>query len=1124
MDEHPMLPRRAELPRLAGEAGRRGDWATALARWEECIGMFPDAPAVSGWRGARANALLHLGHSAAAEDAFASLVRDHPELETGFAGLARLAHQGRHWQVARLRWEACLQRFPASPAAPIWRCSRAAALLELGLVAEAEATLLALVQADPPLPAALSGLAKAAQLRGDLPLAVERWDACLTRFPGHPAQTSWRTTRATLLEGLDRWEAAHRAWDELARDGGEDVQTEFRRIRSLFEWHGPTAAVEGLASTVVERHPDNLPALRLYARIAAHRGDTGTALQRYLRCIAQYPSEIDLYQRAMEAALRLGDLTIAEEILAKAPAKIVETIGFACRVRLSFLTLKADIEAGLALIGNLDEALLDQPSAAAIGRFLHYAIRDEQLLRFSGRMLARFVDSPVFIGQHLLALCHVRGKEIFEREKARLLAPLSDRDTALVLGGLPPPWLSPAEARRLIDDSLAKPWGAVPKRHALLHWAHRRDPEILACVAERLAAGEAPLERFLARSVLTSVEDRRRIATANLGGCGWREFQAASAALRQELDGLVAAAEPGTMPELLADALAKARRVSHRAKAAWPHSADSYGDAVAFVAWLLRRVRRKEPTSVIRLNDGEGVFLPYPRAHLDFQDADRRTFQQIWWGEERIKGPEASSLVADYRAAVLRADAIGVPTPRWLIAHLGVPTVRYTARGLTAVLAFMDLLPAPLLRRKVITSSHIHIDLEYWDLYRQLLVAGSSVSIVSCHDLAPRLAERFGIAVRQWHRIAPEYKYARMFDEAAHSAAEPFYPAEFARIMGAVAPLPGEICLVAAGFLGKLICDRVRARGGIGIDIGSAADLWMGHATRWVTGGHVDFDIASSLIAEQPIRDRFRISEISLEEPCRSDRTRRLNLTGAFTRSTVAAVRLAAPQPHALRVIGHPRCGGDYIARVLNSLGLELGHERPGRDGVCGWIYAVDDLNPPSGEASVAVRAFRTTLAFVRDPAAAIPAIMVENCLGASFDFRRFHIARHLGIDVAQYRTPLERAVACYLLWMRIVDDERPALTLHVERLFEDLSRHASVLAEAGIRPDPARQEAAASISYDREEAGPEFEAARMASAAAHYRLLSADLAGLLGEFCRRHQYPWPGGQAADLAVSSPPA
>lgn len=766
--------------------------------------------------------------------------------------LAREAQGRRDWPTALARWEACLGLFPADPAAIDWRAARGKALLELGRLGEAEEAFLALDREHPSAARGLAGLARVAQSRGDARAAIERWKACIERFPAHPDRISWRMSQARLLEREEAWQQASSAWDDLARELGNEAPVQLGRARALLGWRGPTDEVERQVAAILEAHPDDLAALRLHAQLAVQRGEPETALERHRRCLERHPDDVESYQHAMDEALQLGEVAAAEEVLAQAPPEIAASAGFLCRVRLSYLMLRGDMAAGLALIAGLEEKALDQPSAAAVGRFLRDAVHYEELLGFARRMRERFPKSPIFAGLWLLALNHVRGRAAFEGEKKGLLQRLGNREAARVLEILPPSWLSVAEAKRVIDDRLARLRAPALKTHALLHLAARGDHEIRAYVADRLRALDGPAAAYLARSLLASIADRRRIASVGPGGCRWSDFTAAGEALWRDVDALLAANPTTTMRREAAEAVGAVRRAARLCKAAWVHSGDSYGDAVSVTRWLADRVRRAEPTSLLRLNDGEGAFLPYPPQYRKFQAGDRRIFQRIWWGEERIAGPPGDRLAGRYLAALYRADAIGVPTPRWLIAHLGVAAVRHTARGLIGAVGFVEGLPAETLREKILLSSHVHTDLEQWDLYRQILRAGSSVSVVSCHDLAPMMAERFGVALRCSLRIPPEYKYAGMFGGDGNAGGEPFYPDAFERIMAAAAPVPGEVFLVAAGFLGKLICDRVRQRGGIGIDIGGVADLWLGYPTRWVTRDNVDFDVANSLIEGQP--------------------------------------------------------------------------------------------------------------------------------------------------------------------------------------------------------------------------------------------------------------------------------
>jgi hypothetical protein len=435
----------------------------------------------------------------------------------------------------------------------------------------------------------------------------------------------------------------------------------------------------------------------------------------------------------------------------------------------------------------------------------------------------------------------------------------------------------------------------------------------------------------------------------------------------------------------------------------------------------------------------------------------------------------------------------------------------------------MDMLDADAMSEKILMSCHMHTDLDQWDLYRQMLAPVSSISVVSCHDLAQTLAERFGIAVRGWFAVPPEHQYAGMFHPSSAAASEPFYPAMFDRIMENLAPLPGEVFLVAAGFLGKLLCDRIRERGGLALDIGSTADMWLGYATRSETPGAQAFDIAVSLIEGQPFADTFDPQRLSLAEPCRSDRTRRQNLTSRF--DALFSEETAAPKSsrYPLRVIGHPRCGSGYVAQILSRLGLELGHEQLGADGLCSWIHTIDDLNRPFKSPYAPARAFRATLAYVRDPVAAIPSIMLENCRSESFAFRRFHIARWLGVDIAQRRNPLERAVESYLKWMELVERQQPLFTLRVERLLDDLAAHENNMAAAGLSLNWALHDAAQAVPMDFNRSADKYSAKKPDITPADYQALPSTLADALAAFCERHGYDLPGASAGSSIISDQP-
>lgn len=431
------------------------------------------------------------------------------------------------------------------------------------------------------------------------------------------------------------------------------------------------------------------------------------------------------------------------------------------------------------------------------------------------------------------------------------------------------------------------------------------------------------------------------------------------------------------------------------------------------------------------------------------------------------------------------------------------------ARGVANVIRFIGSLSNATLANKVLTSCHIHSDLHVWDLYRQAFSNLKRISVISCHDLSEPLALRFGLQVADWIKIPAEHVWRGMFGDSG-LADENLYPVVFNRILNDLAPARGEVFLVAAGFLGKLFCDRICQRGGIGIDVGSVADLWAGHLTRNIAQSEFDFDVSSSLIASQPFEDRFDPGQVRGSGLCRSDRARNVDVM-QFPSIPRVELRESAADRRKLRIIGHPRCGSGYVAAVFVRLGLQLGHERLGADGLCSWINTVDDLNPPYKAPTMPRGTFLHTLSYVRDPVSAIPSIMIENCKGASFNFRRFHIARELGVDIAKYSDPIARAVASYVLWMEIVDLQKLLLTLRVERMAEDIKSGIDVFRNSGMNIDSSLCASIANVPTDINASQFKTSISKPIIEQRQYLRLPTQLVDALERFCSRYDYelPW---------------
>ena len=456
----------------------------------------------------------------------------------------------------------------------------------------------------------------------------------------------------------------------------------------------------------------------------------------------------------------------------------------------------------------------------------------------------------------------------------------------------------------------------------------------------------------------------------------------------------------------------------------------SYADAVMLAGRIIDCIRHGRPASFLRVSDGEALFLPWHPWGAPQTTADQAYIQNIWWGDTRMAGERLATINADFLTAVSRASAVGIMSFAGCIhALLGGFGGSAYGRGMLNCHSHFDSVAT----EAVLTSADFHHDLNAWGLWSDILGATRSVSYISCHDLAPALLQGFGVQTRIAHHIPAEHKYGDVFGRKPDPGASGHTLLDrHDELSAALSPLPGELYLVAAGFLGKIYCERIRERGGIAIDIGSLADYWMGFATR---RHRSDSSILAStpnlLMPNHPLAvptDTDRI--VGGPTAVRSTGNFRFNIADSTDRQSFAG---SARIRRALRVIGHPRCASNYMAHLFAEQQVEIGHERLLRDGISSWMHAVQDLNIPYGDNATCAVAFDRTVAHVRDPADAVPSIMLENGVGASFNFRRLHILRATGTDLAALENAVERAVASLVHWYDIVMAQQPEAIFRVE-------------------------------------------------------------------------------------------
>lgn len=148
-------------------------------------------------------------------------------------------------------------------------------------------------------------------------------------------------------------------------------------------------------------------------------------------------------------------------------------------------------------------------------------------------------------------------------------------------------------------------------------------------------------------------------------------------------------------------------------------------------ALVQERVAARQPAAVIRLGDGEGALLGYPRFT---SRADVDHFLNIWLRTTAVSDADVRLLCAALKRAVASADVVGLPRQRQAAAH------RLWAVVATSLAAF-----GLVHRHTPLTNTAFHRLLSHALLFRPLLRDARFLGLVSCRDVGAQLQEVFGI-------------------------------------------------------------------------------------------------------------------------------------------------------------------------------------------------------------------------------------------------------------------------------------------------------------------------------------------------------------------------------------------
>jgi tetratricopeptide (TPR) repeat protein len=245
------------------------------------------------------------------------------------------------------------------------------------------------------------------------------------------------------------------------------------------------------------------------------------------------------------------------------------------------------------------------------------------------------------------------------------------------------------------------------------------------------------------------------------------------------------------------------------------------------------------PYVLLRMGDGEGshtrISPEDEQAYADLYRSNRGEFHQIWFSHlNHLGSPAWSAVMNAYDDAVEHADCLG-GFDLALIRH------EYRIGSRRGIPAMVNLLRAALVNQRrhpqraaatTATGLVIHYDLLLSGALERLLTGKTWIGLVSCHAGLPEaLMRRFNIQHVEFYQIPGEVGRRHILGQESTSGEH--FPGRYDNLRAELATAPaGRLYLVAAGILGKVYCRQLQQAGGVVVDIGAVADLWMGKPTR----------------------------------------------------------------------------------------------------------------------------------------------------------------------------------------------------------------------------------------------------------------------------------------------------
>lgn len=259
--------------------------------------------------------------------------------------------------------------------------------------------------------------------------------------------------------------------------------------------------------------------------------------------------------------------------------------------------------------------------------------------------------------------------------------------------------------------------------------------------------------------------------------------------------------------------------------------------------FILSRKRKRKPTSCIRISDGEGNLLPLG---FGFQvgemlvDYGLRKISLMHFGDESVITHNAKDFGSFFTKAIKNADLLGFPNFGTIERGFHTEGAKIDVRAVAGNRLSYLLLHHMGVERGELEGVHS----DAWfsrgllPFYSDLVYGESKIGLISVYpELPSKLRNAFGVSEVEFIQVPKQ----AIFVPHAERKNTNHYPDAMTRIKASIRPnLEGQIFFVAAGLLGKRYCDRIKRNGGIAIDIGSIAEIWLGIKARGLDQDFID--------------------------------------------------------------------------------------------------------------------------------------------------------------------------------------------------------------------------------------------------------------------------------------------